>query len=282
MSSPTLFIGLVSHEQTSYVDSLGTDGLAERLRSTFREAVLAVNTGNLADEMGFHPDRRTVQGSLSAELQVDRQWGRFLGRTTTGRWWFAHTLRQIKRLGRYIWSPPASTVRRLLNIELSHIDLLQKGLDSGAPWLLILEDDAECRDVRELSDGLQGLMEGSAFEGLVNLSQSFTFEELGITAMLTQDEYLQWPSSAGRTVLRSTVPTTNTVCAILYSRRAAERILSELRSIPSEPILPIDWKLNLALMRLHHSQSETPISSWFVDPAPIRQRSMDSPAILTG
>lgn len=281
MSSPTLFIGLVSHERTSYIDSLGPDGLAEQLRSTFRDAVLAVNTGNLADEMGFHPDRRTVQASLSAELQVDRQWGRFLGRTKTGRWWFGHTLRRIKRLGRYIWSPPASTVRRLLNIELSHIDLLQNGLDSGAPWLLVLEDDAECRDVHELSDGLQGLMKGNAFEGLVNLSESFTFEELGITAMLTQDEYLQWPSSVGRRVLRSTVPATNTVCAILYSRRAAEQILSELRSIPSEPILPIDWKLNLALMRLHHSQSVTPISSWFVDPAPIRQRSMDSPAILT-
>ena len=222
-----------------------------------------------------------MQASLSAEMRVDHHWGRFLGRTKTVRWWLAHTLRRIKRLGRYFWSPPASTVRRLLNIELSHIDLLQKGIDNGASWLLILEDDADCRDVQELSDGLQSLMEGNSFEGLVNLSQSFTFEEIGITPMLTLDEHLQWPPSVDRAVLRSKVPATNTVCAILYSRSAAERILSELRNIPPEPVLPIDWKLNLALMRLHYSRGGTPISSWFVDPAPIRQRSMDNPGILT-
>jgi hypothetical protein len=160
------------------------------------------------------------------------------------------------------------------------MDLLRQGLDSGAPWILVLEDDAGCHDVNDLSEGLASLFQSANGEGLVNLSESFTFDELGLTGLLTAEDQMQWSEDGGRAVLRSELPATNTVCAILYSRGAAERILTELEHIPPEPVLPIDWKLNVALVRLHESTGASGISSWFVHPAPIRQRSMRAPGIL--
>ena len=280
MLSPTLFIGLVSHEHTRYVDSLGPEGLGQRLGRTFGDARLVVNTRNLADEQDINLSRRSMQSSLSAEMRADRQWGRFLGRDTDVRWRINHMLRRIRRLGLLFASPPVTTVRRLLNIELSHMDLIRQGVDSGAPWLLILEDDAGCHDVNELSEGLRHLVHSTNGDGLVNLSESFTFDELGLTRLLTVDKSMQWSEDSGRTVLRCELPATNTVCAILYSRGAAQQILTELERIPLEPVLPIDWKLNIALMRLHESTGESGISSWFVHPAPIQQRSMKAPEIL--
>lgn len=280
MPSPTLFIGLVSHEHTGYVDSLGPEGLGQRLQRAFGDARLVVNTRNLADEQGIHLSRRTVQSSLSAEMRADRQWGRFLGRDTDVRWWLNHMMRQMRRFGRLFVSPPVSSVRRLLNIELSHMDLMRQGLDSGAPWLLILEDDAGCHDVNELSKGLKHLVHGAYGAGLVNLSESFTFDELGLTRLLAVDDRMQWSEDSSRTVLSCELPATNTVCAILYSRGAAQEILMELEQIPLEPVLPIDWKLNVALMRLQESTGGSGISSWFVHPAPIQQRSMKAPGIL--
>lgn len=221
-----------------------------------------------------------MQSSLSAEMRADRQWGRFLGRDTDVRWWLNHMMRQMRRFGRLFVSPPVSSVRRLLNIELSHMDLMRQGLDSGAPWLLILEDDAGCHDVNELSKGLKHLVHGAYGAGLVNLSESFTFDELGLTRLLAVDDRMQWSEDSSRTVLSCELPATNTVCAILYSRGAAQEILMELEQIPLEPVLPIDWKLNVALMRLQESTGGSGISSWFVHPAPIQQRSMKAPGIL--
>ncbi len=280
MPSPTLFIGLVSHERTGYVDSLGPEGLGHRLQRAFGDARLVVTTRNLADEQGINLCRRSVQSSLSAEIRADGQWGRFLRRDTDVRWWINHMLRRIRRIGRLFVSPPVATVRRLLNIELSHMDLLRQGVDSGAPWLLILEDDAGCHDVNELSEGLKHLVHSAHGDGLVNLSESFTFDELGLTRLLTVDDRMQWSEDSGRTVFRCELPATNTVCAILYSRGAAQQILMELERIPLEPVLPIDWKLNVALMRLHESTGGSGIASWFVHPAPIQQRSMKAPGIL--
>ena len=280
MLSPTLFLGLVSHERTRFVDSLGPEGLAQRLQSAFGDAHLVVTTRNLADELGIDVSRQTVQSSLSAEMRADRQWGRFLGRDKDVRWWLHHLLRRIRRLGRLFISPPVSTVRRLLNIELSHMDLLRQGLDSGAPWILILEDDAGCHDVNELSEGLKHLFLSAHGDGLVNLSESFTFDELGLTRLLTAEDRMRWSEEGERTVLCCELPATNTVCAIVYSRGAAQRILAQLERLPLEPVLPIDWKLNVALMRLHQSTGGSEISSWFVHPAPIQQRSMKAPGIL--
>ena len=44
-------------------------------------------------------------------------------------------------------SADRATVVRLLNIDLSHLRVLQSGASSGAPWTLVLEDDADIQQV---------------------------------------------------------------------------------------------------------------------------------------
>jgi GR25 family glycosyltransferase involved in LPS biosynthesis len=167
-------------------------------------------------------------------------------------------------------------VQRLLNIELSHLDLLTQGVQSGANWLLILEDDAFSADVAEVAAGIQCFTKNHAGSHLVNLSQSFTLEQLGLDKHLHEDPSDGWLSGSHRRLLRSNVPATNTVCAVLYSVEAAVRIRSQLEAMPIDPVLPIDWKLNMALASLDNDPSQPAVTSWFVDPAPIEQLSMQN------
>ena len=171
-------------------------------------------------------------------------------------------------------------VRRLLNIELSHLDLMRRGLASGAAWVLILEDDALSPDLTDIATGLTGLMATSPAPSFVNLSQSFTTAQLGIDHLLSPVAGAAWQGSLPREILQSGRPVTNTVCAILYSAQFLGELVMALDALPMEPVVPIDWKLNLALMNVFEAGAFPQGSCWLVEPAPIRQMSMEPAAIL--
>jgi len=172
-------------------------------------------------------------------------------------------------------------IRRLLNIELSHRRLLRAGIATDAPWILILEDDAGCADVTDCARGLAGII-GMADEGdssrtppaYLNLSRSFSATRLGIDALLRPQPTVPWQGSARRQVLAATRPVTNTVCAIAYHRAFAQRLLDAFDLMPLSPVIPIDWKLNAALIQMHRSGGLGPGGCWLVEPAPIVQLSM--------
>lgn len=168
-------------------------------------------------------------------------------------------------------------LRRLLNIELSHLDLMRRGLDSGAPWVLILEDDGFVDNLSDLVEGLDGLMGGTA--SYVNLSASFSPRELGIEHLLAPAS-VGWQGSHPRSVLAADRPVTNTVCAILYSAEFLALLVSAMDRLPMEPVVPIDWKLNTALMDLHAEGMAPPDTCLLVEPAPIAQMSMRPAEIL--
>lgn len=269
-----LFVGLVSHDKSRYQSSQGTDGLAHQISCHFDGSSLVVNTRNFADERGMTVTKDAVQRSLTAEMRADVAWAKYLGRDRNVRWMALHLLRRMRRLGRRVLAPAPTTVQRLLNIELSHLDLLTRGIESSADWLLILEDDAFSSDVAELAAGIRHFTESYDGSHLVNLSRSFTLEELGLDRYLHEDPVDSWLPGGRRHLLRSRKTATNTVCAVLYSKEAAARIRSQLEAMPIDPVLPIDWKLNMALTRLCTNPTPAVVTSWFVDPAPIEQLSM--------
>jgi len=165
-------------------------------------------------------------------------------------------------------------VERLLNIELAHQELLRQGLTSRAPWILILEDDAWSANIDDLADGLTDLLElAEVSVRFINLSESFDLSELGIKHLLGDSDY-SWHGSTTRAVLSAQQPVTNTVCAIAYRSYFAEQLLSAYASMPMRPVVPIDWKLNQALMDMHSSGSLGVGSCWWVVPGPIDQLSM--------
>lgn len=269
MPRPSLFVGVVSHTRTRFPTSQGPDGLAARIAARVPGSTVRVNTSNLAAERPVAA--RTVQRSLSAELRVEWAWDGYLGRSW--RYSLVLALRWMKRAWRSVRPPAPSTIRRLLNIELSHRDLWGAGLASGADWVLILEDDGDTNDVEDLVQGIAGIIAAPSPPSIVNLSRSFTPSRLRAGHLLT-DSGVAWQGPSPRDVLTAARPITNTVCAVLYSSAFLTDLVETWDAMPMEPVLPIDWKLNVVLMAMHADGSFPERGCWFVEPAPIVQGSM--------
>ena len=276
-----LFIGVVSHEGSRFAVSQGPGGLAAvlaaRLHSLGQSVQVEVSTVDAYDPVQLPITRAMVRACLTAQVHLDRRWARYLGRARGPRWWATHGLRWVRRAEQLVRPPGPKLVERLLNIEMAHFALLRSGLATGADWVLILEDDASSVEVVDCAAGLAWLMSSRADErqpAYVNISQSFALDELGISDLLTVAPDASWAGDAPRHILSSARPATNTVCAILYRGSFVRDLLAVTDALPMEPVVPIDWKLNLALMQMFSSGALGAGDCWFVDPAPIDQLSM--------
>jgi len=261
--------------------SQGPDGLAALLSDRFLgsgvTSAVQVNTTNLHDPRVFPIDAASVQQTLSAELRLQGQWAKYLrsGASASVADVARSVVRSARRAVRRFRAPSPKSVTRLVNIELSHLDLMRAGLASGAPWILILEDDAFAPDLSDCSQGLLGLMrECPSSIDFINVSQSFSNAELGISHLLTSLTQPVWAGSIDRAIFAASKPVTNTVCAILYRRDFVSDLVTVMDALPMTPVVPIDWKLNIALMQLFDSGRLRDGSCLLVDPAPIDQMSM--------
>lgn len=280
MPVPPLFIGVVSHEGSRFAVSQGPTGLAAQVAAQLPGTSVVVMTSDLLPDPSPLVSSEAVQASLTAEMRLEGAWARFLGRPRSWRWWGVRASRWARRSWQRVRPPSPAMVRRLLNIELAHLDLMRQGLASGAPWVLILEDDAFTSDISDLSAGLAGIFALGDGPEYVNLSESFTPAELGISHLLREVDDVTWAGASTRSVLASALPVTNTVCAIAYSSAFLARLAPALEALPVSPVVPIDWKLNQALMDLHTAGELPSGSCWLVEPAPIRQMSMQPAGIL--
>jgi len=281
VSEVDCFIGVVSHDGSRFSISQGPEGLAailrERFLATAVTTVVQVNTRNFHDPLALPIDREVVQATLSAELRLQAEWASYLraGNSASIVDGAKALVRSTRRALRRLRAPSPSTVTRLVNIELSHLDLMRAGLASGAKWVLILEDDAFAPDPADCAQGLLHVMhECPEAVDYVNVSQSFSNAELGIEHLLTPVSVPSWAGSVSRRVLSASLPVTNTVCAILYRRDFLVELVATMDALPMTPVVPIDWKLNIALMQLFESGRLRDGSCLLVEPAPIDQMSM--------
>lgn len=274
-----LFIGVVSHQTTRFPASQGPQGLAARLAAALSDlgtsSEVFVETADLLDP-DYPLSPATVQASLTAQVRLSRSWDAYVsGGRRPARAVAEQALRRAQRVRYCLQPPPPRSMRRLLNIELAHISLLTRGVNAQAPWVLILEDDAETADTLDCSAGLAALLRQDVRPpDMVNLSESFATGRLGIASILHPHPTLQWTGTAQRSILVADRPVTNTVCAVLYAASFARRLLARFAGIPLEPVLPIDWKLNLALMQMVDAGEIGEGDCWFVTPGPIDQLSM--------
>jgi len=281
MTLNSVFIGLVSHSKSTFPESQGPSGLAAELIESFAQlgvkCQIQINTRDFFDENSFPITSAMARASIREEIRLESQWSSFLGR--------ADRVREIKRIaGRYgkfaiSWreNSQPSELRRLLNIEYSHVDLYRSAVELGSDWALILEDDAAGADVDGLTRGLVDLFQSKIQPKYINLSASFPLVALGVQHLLTINSTAQWKGSQARIVYQSERPATNTVCAIAFRTEFLSQILADFDSQPtssSEPVVPIDWKLNASLMRLWEKGAIESNECWFVEPAPIIQLSM--------
>ncbi len=283
MTTPTLFIGVITHKKSQYSDSQTEVGLAFAIAKEVESFAFSPRLelrGNLINSENLYEGGQSdlsERDSLEAELEMEREWADYLERPDKRNAWVTRQKRKARFLTRRPQHWSSANVVRLLNIELSHRDLWQAGLDSGADWILILEDDAYCSNPRDLVQGIAALVTNSV-EGqgiaYINLSASFSSQILGVKHLLEVSTDLGWEGPEARVVYICAKPVTNTVCALLYSRNYLRTLVSVWDSLPMSPVLPIDWKMNRAIMRMQADPGIGLGETLWIEPAPILQRSM--------
>ncbi len=273
MSPPDLFIGVVTHAATRFPDTSTQEGMPRSLARLLPRAVVEINSEDMWKPTQS-PTARDARESLKAELRAEQRWARFLGYSSKP----SFLARMAARWVMFTWQSlrgfDATAVTRLMNIELSHLDLWKKAVWSDAQLVLILEDDAGSDEVDELARGLESWLAAGLRPAFINLSTSFELDSLGVSDLLQPDPSVTWSSTSQRTVLRARKPVTNTVCAVLYGREFLREFVDRWEAAPTSPVLPIDWKMNMVLMEMFTSGDFTNLPVWWLEPAPIRQRSM--------
>jgi len=284
-----LFVGLVTHPKSRFPESATMQGLMMQVAQGASVAGLRVHTG-ASDKDAFPGDslpvsRSMVRRSIAAELEVERRWRRYLRGGSEPCWmgsfFAARCVARMLRSGmpwRSSQQDGLRMVRRLANIEASHLRIMDMALDSGADWVLLLEDDAQSPDGNEFGRLLAGFIRSNRDQSqpqMVSLSESFSSDDLGISPLLSPVPAARgpWPMQAAERVV------TNTLCATLYRRGFLKMIVAALHEIPLEPVVPIDFKLNLAIMAVDARCDSG--DSWIASPAPLEQRS-GVPAVRFG
>lgn len=280
MPKLSIFIGVVSYAGTRFGISQSAEGLGASLARALADhgvrADVVVDTEDRWDGTPLTPDE--IQEALSAQARLEDAWRDYLH--SAGSWSVrergASILRWVKRGYRRIAAPNEQFLVRLINIELAHRELWQRGSESGAEWILIIEDDAASTDVADLTNGLLHLLESAdSSVQFINLSESFSLEELGVKEILLPSD-VPWKGSSRRSVLFGERPVTNTVCAIAYRNGFAAELLRTFSQMPLHPVVPIDWKLNQMLMQMFEQNTLGAGSCLWVVPGPIDQLSMRS------
>jgi hypothetical protein len=281
MEPTSFFVGLVSYEESSFSKSQGPCGLTAGLVEAFAELGVNcsswINTGNLFDENSYELTSRMSRFSVREEVRLESEWFSFIQGTDR----LGHRVRILARYASSLFhwrrNSESKELRRLLNIEYSHIDLYRRAVASGAEWAIILEDDAFSPDITDLVTGILSLSGRESGVKMINLSSSFSLDQIGIRHLLSSNSRQGWQGSDARSALGSARPATNTVCAIAFRTDFLKQILADFDSQPTDPsgpTVPIDWKLNAALMRLWDAEAIGSNECLFVDPAPIIQLSM--------
>ncbi len=281
---PDLFIGLVTHPRSRFAESQSDAGLMRSVERALRARGCEVSTG-VSDRDEYDADadalpltRHEVQASIRGELDCELRWRSYLaGTTPTITLKLLMAVRKAWRTFQFAppWrritgdDPGARMVKRLVNIELSHLRIMGDAVESGARWALLIEDDASAADTEVFARELTQFIERADATGqpiTMNLSESFTLRQLGLEHLLTPV-----PNQDPWSVFSAKRPVTNTVCAVLYRGDFLARLLAVMRSIPVSPVVPIDFKVNEAMMRL--SAEMKPGDCWVASPAPLTQQS---------
>jgi hypothetical protein len=225
-----------------------------------------------------------IQASIRAELGTELAWKELQSQHGTSQRirliiWLRRLYRswQFNGLTRTSQKRGQDMLKRLANIEVAHMSLLKQAAQEASDWALILEDDAYAPDVTALGSALDqhlNTWQDTRQPQYINISESFPLAALNLSHTLKGVE--AWDEH-GR-VYSSQVPFTNTVCAVLYRGSFLQNLHNAMSEIPLEPVIPIDWKLNRAIMDLVENGQLGAHDCYVIEPAPIRQGSMHTSA----
>lgn len=276
-----VFVGLVTHPRTRFPESRTQEGLAASVSRALNNRGIRTEISVLDEDTISSHDLDTsaaaIREFIKAELDIELRWREYLsGRPASPALRLVMRSRRIRRnfvlTSKRRKALAARMLTRLANIEAAHLTLMEQAVRSEARWTLIFEDDAIAPDPKLFADELRQFLDlirhSPSTPAMMNLSESFSLDQLGITRLLTSQtsEKLNHPWN----ISASTRHVTNTVCAVLYEREFLTELLSTLKAIPMEPVVPIDFKINEALLQ---AKDRLPGVTWVCSPAPLQQAS---------
>ena len=289
MPEPSLFLGMVTHPRSRFnVDGAATHRLEALAAAAAAHGPVA---GTLvSDRNDYSPSvdplsRTTLVKSAWHQARLEYRWRRYLrsggdgvARDTAvlaamglrrgadalaGSWSDRHDQRSGRR-----------AAVRLINIDLSHLRVMDAARASGAGWTLVLEDDAGTPDPLEAMSAVATVIErlDATPVQFACLSTSISTADLGVEGLLSPVPGP--PLAGGRTLLAADRPVTNTVCANLYRTTFLERLQADIRQRGLVPVVPIDWRLNEAILSMTAEGSLGAGSCVWIEPGIFVQRSM--------
>lgn len=255
---PKVFLGLVTHPRSRFnADGRATQRITELIENLHEHGLTVDMLISDRNDFDAAPQRIGLGNRLkSAWLQVEteRAWSNYLLTAngtksidkSPGRLFYLAMF--VKRAISFIIS--ARTLKRLANIDLSHLRVLREGIKSKADWILILEDDSMPGNIPAVAENLLALISsiaGSKADMFINLSHSMSDVELGVDVIMEGAKEVH-SFGDGRKVVQVSPPISNTVCANLYSQSFALRFANAIEDRGIFPSIPIDWRLNQLIM----------------------------------
>ena len=267
-----LFIGLVTHPHSQFPESPGSHGLMRQVADALSARGMDISTycedRDLADSMEELTSQELTH-SRRHLLQVQRDWASYTSHDSRS----LRLEQWVARMRGAVEPKSSRAARRLLNIELAHLEIMMASLATGADFTFIVEDDAHCPDIQALAGDLHKLMTRSEPPYMSHVSTSFSPEQLGIDGLVNGEE-CRW--SNGGHEWRLLRPVTNTVCATMYRQDFLLDLHQHWRAEKLVPVIPVDWRLNALLMDMYSTGSLPQGSATLVFPSPIIQRSLHS------
>lgn len=284
-----LHLGVVTHARSRFnkdgAAAVLVAAVAEGLRTRGADTSVLVSDRNDYDPSTWPLTRRDLMRSAWHQALLEYRWRRYLSDGDAALSDTALLVAMAARrtaesaIGGLVASSDArhgrTAARRLLNIDLSHLRVLEGGVEEGAEWVLVLEDDAWTDDADAAAEGILALIDRVAESAVqfASLSTSLSHERLGVAHLLRPVGEL--PLAAGsRVVMEAARPVTNTVCATLYRGSFAGRVAEGIRRAGLVPVVPIDWRLNQVILDLWSRGELGPDSAVWVEPGLFLQRSM--------
>ena len=277
-----MFLGLVTHAGSRFNrDGAATDqvtGLAQILTGRGHEVGVLISNRDDFDPDTYRLGLSTRIASAWSQANLEGRWkayvqrvqcrsakastaGSLVARAGSG------TRRTLSALGIAGSGADLSTeaLKRLINIDLSHIRVWTAAHEFGADTVLVLEDDARLTHAgfaTNVADVLEHLPTSEL--SLAVLSESISPTDLGVRRTLDHSNQLSdYPQLR---MLES--PLTNTVCANAYSGKLIADLIASITPKNLIPVHPIDWRLNQYLL------THTDITCLWSEPAPFVQMSM--------
>ena len=254
-----VFVGLVTHRRSRF----DADGTATRQAQELVDALARRDAGGgllVSDRDDYDPenlplDRPQLLRSARYQADLEHRWRRYLaesggrparGAVLDGLAAVAMSAKRQVETGALLPGGDGADGRRaatrLLNIDLSHLRALDAGVESGAGWVLVLEDDARVLDVEVAAADLLAAVDAVAQTPVAfcSLSESIALDRLGVDGLLGGPLAADGPPW----LVRTRTPITNTVCANLYRASFARDLADGIRRRGLLPVAPIDWRVN--------------------------------------